>query len=86
MKLKHKETSLLLRLPQDWAKFIRELKGEVGFSQQQMLEDALVLWAGKPDPVATARRKMVLDATSKGRVRRPFSEPLIPITSNAFVG
>jgi hypothetical protein len=84
MKNKSKEASVLLRLPKDWIEFIRALKGEVGFSQQQMLEDAVVLWAGKPDPVAAARRKMVLEVTSKGKVRRPFNSPLTPFNNNAL--
>jgi hypothetical protein len=73
-----------LRLPVAAMEALQESAALAGFTQQQIVEDALLYWFGREDTYAAKRREMLLDAVKQGAVKRPFERPLAPSRSNAL--
>lgn len=71
-----KKVQVPYRLPENWVNTLRELPGVVGFSQQQIIEDAMASLFGERDAMMEGRVNMVRQAIKKKKVRNPFS-PII---------
>jgi hypothetical protein len=65
--------SVCYRVPENWVETMRELPDVVGFSQQQLINDALAILFGKKDDMVAQRHQMVMEAIKKGKVNRPFN-------------
>lgn len=74
------------RITADIADTLTKLGDVLGIPRQQLTEDAVAMWMGKADPMAKARREMVIKAFRNGKVERPFNQPLAPFSSNVIVG
>lgn len=78
-----KKVQVPYRLPETWVMTLRELPNVVGFSQQQIIEDALAALFGERDPMLEGRVNMVRQAIKKKKVCSPFDTTTPPQWSNS---